>query len=155
MNKIDQAADIEGAQVNVKIRLSALWAALMFLYVYADIFKLFTPFELERIMEGRQGPVPTSQASLFTASVLMLLPAVMVFLSLTLRFQVNRWTNIILGALYTVVNTSNLIGETWAFYVLFGIVEIVLTVLIAAYAWRWRSPAGVVKTELNAPVDAS
>jgi hypothetical protein len=61
----------------------------------------------------------------------------MVFLSLTLKPAAGRWANIVLGVLYTLVNISNLIGETWAYYLFFGIVEIAATLLIVWYAWRW------------------
>lgn len=67
----------------------------------------------------------------------MIIPAVMVFLSITLSPAVNRWVNIIFGALYTLVNISNLIGETWIYYLSFGVVEIALTLLIIKYAWKW------------------
>ena len=70
----------------------------------------------------------------------MMIPAVMVFLSLTLKPKVDRWASILLGVLYTFVNIGNLIGVTWAFYIFFGILEIVLTVLIVWYAWKWRNP---------------
>jgi len=83
------------------------------------------------------GPFPVTQGSLLVAAILMIIPAVMVFLSLTLKPKVDRWANITLGVLYTVVNISNLIGETWTYYMLFGIVEIVLTLLIVWYAWKW------------------
>lgn len=86
------------------------------------------------------GPLPVTQGSLLTASILMIIPAVMVFLSLTLKPKVNRWANIILGVLYTFVNISNLIGETWIYYISFGVVEIALTLLIVWYAWKWRNP---------------
>ncbi len=81
-----------------------------------------------------------TQGSLLAFSILMMIPAVMVFLSLALKPTVNRWANIILGVLYTFVNISNLIGETWAYYIVFGVVEIVLTFLIVWYAWKWRNP---------------
>jgi hypothetical protein len=142
MNQIEKITKMENVKINVKMSLSALWVALMLLYIYADIFKLFVPGEIEKMISGRQGPLPTTQGSLLTASVLMIIPAVMVFLCLTLRPRVNRWANIILGVLYTLVNISNLIGETWAFYLIFGIVEIVLTFLIVGQAWKWRSPIG-------------
>ena len=88
------------------------------------------------------GPFPVTQGSLLTASILMIIPAVMVFLSLTLKPKVNRWANVTLGVLYTLVNISNLIGETWAYYIFFGIMEIVLTLLIVWYAWKWTNPEG-------------
>jgi hypothetical protein len=150
MRTIHKTIEMEDVKINIQMKLSALWVALMLLYIYADIFKLFMPGEIEKMISGRQGPLPTTQGSLLTASILMIIPAVMVFLSLTLRPKVNRWANIILGILYTVVNVSNLIGETWAFYLFFGVVEIMLTFLIVGHAWKWRSPEGVPADVLNA-----
>ena len=130
MNTIHKTTETEDVKINVKMKLSALWVALMLVYIYADIFSLYRPGQIEEMISGRMGPFPVTQGSLLLASILMMIPAVMVFLSLTLKPKVNRWANIILGVLYTLVNISNLIGETWAFYIFFGVVEIVLTFLI-------------------------
>ena len=128
---------MEDVKINVKMKLSALWIAMMLLYIYADILSLFRPGQVEEMLDGRMGPFPVTQGSLLTASILMIIPAVMVFLSMALKPAVNRWANIILGTLYTLVNVSNLIGEAWVYYILFGIVEIALTLLIIRYAWKW------------------
>ena len=136
MNTINRTTEEKDVKIPVKIKLSALWAALMFLYIYADIFSLHKPGQVEEIISGRMGPFPVTQGSLLTASILMLIPAMMVFLSLTLKPKVDRWVNIVLGVLYTVVNIGNLVGETWAFYIFFGIVEMALTILIVWYAWK-------------------
>jgi Family of unknown function (DUF6326) len=142
MNANSKTTQMEDVKINVKMKLSALWAAIMLLYIYADHFSLFRTGQIEEMMSGRMGPFPVTQGSLLSASILMMIPAVMVFLCLTLKPQVNRWANIILGVLYTFVNISNLIGETWVYYISFGVVEIVLTVLIVWYAWKWRNPEG-------------
>jgi hypothetical protein len=143
MNTINKTTEKEDVKINVKMKLSALWVALMLLYLYADLLALFKPGEIERVIEGWQGPLRVTQGSLLFATILMMIPAGMVFLSLTLKPKVNRWANIILGVLYTFVNISNLVGETtWAFYMFFGIVEIVLTLQIVWYAWKWRNPEG-------------
>ncbi len=126
-----------GILEDVRTKLSALWIAMMLLYIYADILSLFRPGQIKEIMDGRMGPFPVTQGSLVVASLLMIIPAVMVFLSLTLKPGVNRWTNIALGVFYTLVNLSNLIGESWAYYISFGVVEIVLTLLIVWYARTW------------------
>ena len=136
MNAINKTTEKE----DVKMKLSALWVALMLLYIYADIFSLYRPGQLEEMISGRMGPFPVDQGSLLVASILMMIPAVMVFLSLTLKPKVNRWVNIILGVLYTFVNVSNLIGVTWIYYISFGVVEIALTLLVVGYAWKWRNP---------------
>ena len=130
----------QDVKINVKFKLSALWVALMFIYVYADILSTFKPGAIEKTMQGFMGPFPVTQVSLLSATILMIIPAVMVFLSLILKSTVNRWVNIILGVLFTLVNISNLIGETsWIFYMIFVAVEIALTLLIIWNAWKWRS----------------
>ena len=142
MNTINTITEKEDVKINVKMKLSALWVALMLLYIYADILSLFKAGAIEKMMEGFMGPFPVTQGSLLSASILMMIPAVMVFLSLILKAKVNRWANIILGVLYTFVNISLLIGETWVFYLSFVVVEIALTLLIVRYAWKWTNPEG-------------
>lgn len=142
MNSLRKTTEMEDMKISVKMKLSALWAAMMFLYIYADFLSLYRPGELEEIMKGLMGPFPVTQSALLSASILVILPAVMVFLSLVMKPAVNRWVNIILGGLYTLVNISNLIGEVWAYYILFGLVEIVITLLIVRYAWKWTKQEG-------------
>lgn len=131
----------DDAKIHVKVRLSTFWAALMFLYIYADVLSLYKPGQLDEIMNGRMGPFQVSQAALLIASLLVILPALMVPLALTLKPIVNRWTNVALGLVFTIVNINNLIGETWIYYLLFGTLEIALTLLIVWYAWTWPRSA--------------
>ena len=143
MNTIKETTVKEDMKINVKMKLSALWVALMLIYIYADILSNFKPGAIEKMMGGFMGPFPVTQGSLLSASILMIIPAVMVFLSLALKSKANRWVNIILGVLYTFVNIGNSIGEaSWIFYMFFGVVEIALTLLIVWNAWKWSvSPA--------------
>jgi len=133
---------LEDVKIPVKMKLSALWVAMMLLYIYADILSLFRPGQVEEMMEGRMGPLPVTQCSLLTASILMMIPSGFVFLSLIMKFKASRWTNIILSAMYSLVNISNLIGETWIYYISFGVIEIALTLLIVWYSWKWATPEG-------------
>ena len=142
MNTNIKSAETQDVKISVKMKLSALWVSTMLLYIYADILSLFRPGQVEEMLEGRMGPFPVTQGSLMTASILMMIPAVMVFLSLILKPKAGRWTNIILGALYTLVNISNLIGETWVYYLSFGVVEIAVTLLIIWHAWKWPIQEG-------------
>ena len=133
---------LEDLKIPVRMKLSALWVSMMLLYIYADILSLFRPGQVEEMLAGQMGPLPVTQGSLLTASILMMIPAVMVFLSLVLKPKAVRWANIILGALYTLINISNLIGETWVYYVSFGVVEIALTLLIMWQSWKWMDSEG-------------
>lgn len=122
---------------NPKIVLSALWTSLLMLYLYADVLSLYVPGYLNKMIDGYMGPIVTSQTSLMLAAALMTLPSLMIVLSLVLPYTANRRTQIGLGALYTLVNVGNVIGEGWLYYLFFGAVEVVLTVSIVVYAVRW------------------
>jgi hypothetical protein len=129
--------------VGVKVKLAGLWAAMMLLYVYADILSFFRPGEIADIESGKLGPFDVSQSSLVIASLIVILPALMIALSLMLRASVNRPANLALGLLFTLVNVANLIGESWVYYFLFGLLEIALSLTIVATAWNWprRDPS--------------
>ena len=125
-------------KIHVKIKLSALWAAVMFCYVYGDIFRLFQLGELQEMLEGKMWSQSVTQGLLVGTSIYVAIPAVMVFLSLALRPGVNRWANILLGVIYTAVMLYTMTWPgAWAYYIFLGIVEVALTVLIVWYAWSW------------------
>jgi Family of unknown function (DUF6326) len=127
---------LEDIKVPVRLKLSALWTALMFCYVYGDYFGLYPPGQLKGMLEGN-GPLgPTSQGSLLAVSVLMVVPSLMTFLPVVLPPALNRWLNVSLALIYTVVVALTMLGS-WAFYLMFSSVEILLSLLIAWYAWRW------------------
>ncbi|AKB85104.1 DUF6326 family protein [Methanococcoides methylutens] len=128
---------LEDVKINVKIKLSALWVAVLGLYIYADFFYLFLPGEMENMMTGYMGPFPATQMALLSAMVLMMIPILMIFMSLVLPAKANRWTNIIVGTLYVVVGIGTMMGESWAFYILGHSVVIMLLLLIVGYAWKW------------------
>lgn len=137
MNNPKANGALEDFQVPVKVKLSALWTAVMFCYVYGDYFGLYRPGQLQGMLAGRMEPLgPTTQGVLLGTSLMMAIPAVMVFLSLALKPAINRWANIVLGTLYTLIMLATMPGA-WAFYIFFGAVEVVLTALVAWYAWRW------------------
>jgi hypothetical protein len=124
--------------VDTRIILSALWAAVMFLYVSGDLKTFYKPGIIEGILEGKAGSIKITQAFLLGSAILMAIPALMIFLSLTVSYPVIRWANIIFGIFYSgVMVVTMLMKGTWAYYIFFGIVEVVLTATIAWYAWNW------------------
>ncbi|MBW3565405.1 MAG: hypothetical protein KY459_11825 [Acidobacteria bacterium] len=131
------AGALQDVKIHVKIKISALWVTLMLCYIYGDYFGLYKPRTLEAMLEGRMGPLgPVTQGMLLGTSVMMAIPALMVFLSLVLPPVVNRWSNIVLGVIYTIIMLITMPGA-WLFYLFLGIVEIVLSLLIVWYAWNW------------------
>jgi cbb3-type cytochrome oxidase subunit 3 len=124
--------------VSVRLKLAAVWTALMFLFVYADLLSFFRPGELAEISAGNMGPVDVSQGSLLLAAIVVTIPALMIVVSVGVPFPLVRWLSLGVGVLYILVSVSNLIGESWAYYLFFGVLEIGLAGLVVAYAYRWR-----------------
>lgn len=126
-------------ELAMRLKLAGLWAATMFLYIYADFFMLHPEGRLDEIAAGKMGPFDVTQSSLFLAALLMALPALMIALTTLLPVALCRWANVVLGGVYTLVNVGNLVGESWAFYLFYGGLEAILTVTIVVLAVRWRA----------------
>ena len=129
-------------EVNPKIKLAALWTSVMFCYIYADYFGLFAPGLLWKMNQGLIPPLgPATDSVLIAVSLMMAIPALMIFLSVALRAQVNRVLNMIFGAVYTAIIGFTMWGGPRHF-VVYGFIEIALTLLVVYYAWSWPRRAG-------------
>lgn len=132
---------LDDIKVHVRFKLSALWCSVMFCYVYGDYFELYQPAKLQEMLSGRTALGAATQGALMGMAAVMAVPSLMIFLSLILPPTANRWMNIVLGAVYSVIMVLA-IRDSWYFYVLLGLIEIVLTLLIVWYAWTWpKQPA--------------
>jgi hypothetical protein len=130
---------LQNEKVNVKIILSALWIAVMFIYVYADIKTLFQPEIPEQIISGVVAGMRINQLFLFSAAVLMSIPPVMILLSLVLKPGINRWVNIIVSFLHIIliIITRFVPGKIWYYYIYYQSIEAVFHLLIIWFAWKW------------------
>ena len=129
---------LEDIKINVKIKLSALWASVTFFYIYGDYFELYVPNEVQGIINGNS--MLDNPVKLFAASVLLAVPALMVCLSVILKTKINRGLNLIVGIFFTAIMlliAVTSISEWRAFYVFYAIVESILTSIIVWYAWKW------------------
>jgi hypothetical protein len=133
-----KAMTLEDAKIDVKIRLSALWVTLMLFYIYADILGFYTPGIIEGVISGEVGGIPITQGFLFVMAIWMALPSLMVFLSLVLKANANRWVNIIAGILsLAVLIATFLVGDISLRYTFQASVEVLLIVAIIWQAWKW------------------
>jgi len=108
----------------------------MFFYIYGDYFKLHQPGILQEMIAGRMALGAVSQKALVAMAAVMAIPSLMPFLSLVLPIGVNRWLNIAFGAVYSVIMMLAMRGG-WHFYILFALIEVVLTAMIVCCAWTW------------------
>jgi len=79
-----------------KIKLSALWVSLMLTYLLGDVLRIFSG----DFNAGAIGDMQISQGMYLGRAVLMVIPIVMVFLSLTLKYKANRWANIAVATFF-------------------------------------------------------
>ena len=135
-------AIVEDLRIGVRLKISALWVAMLFLFAYGDIFGFFRTGLIEEVIEGEVSGVEITQVFLFGVSVYIAIASAMVFLSLVLRPRVNRRVNIVLPILYIVSIAISSIGETWAYYYFMSAAEIALLALIVWYAWTWPTREG-------------
>jgi len=137
MNTHKKNIQLEDVKINVKLKISALWIAMLFTFAYVDIFSLQRPGIIQGIMDGKMAIFQINQVFLFLTTLYILIPSMMVFLTLVLNSKINRWTNIVVAVFYFISILGGCIGETWAYYIFGSIVESLLLFLIIWYAWKW------------------
>lgn len=67
----------EDFKINVKIKLSLLWTSVTLCYLYGDYFELYVPQKTQGLLNGVN--MLDSPMKLFAASLLLVIPALMVF----------------------------------------------------------------------------
>ena len=139
MNTSAPDALLRDDPVDIKIKLSALWAAVTLCYLYGDYFELYQRGKLASMLAGDLGPLgPASPGVLLGVCMLLSVPAVMVVLSLALPAKVNRRANLALGSLFTLIMCVFLFAPgVWLYYRYFAAVEVALTLTAVWWAWRW------------------
>lgn len=127
----------EDAKINVKLKISALWVTVMLLFAYGDIFGYFRTGFIQNVISGTVAGMEINQEFLMGTTIYITIPSLMVFLSLVMKPNLNRWVNIILGLVFPVTILLSCIGEIWVNYIFLSIMESVLLLLIVWYAWKW------------------
>ena len=118
---------------NAQIKLSALWVTLMLTYLLGDVLRIFSG----DFVAGEIGGKRLTQAQWLGIAIFMVIPIVMVFLSLTLSYPVNRWANIIVAILFFGFNLIGLPTYPSAYDKFLIIVGLVFNALTVWYAWKW------------------
>ena len=124
----------EYVTLSLKMKLAALWASFMFLYIYVDYFHLYMPGMLADLLAGKVFTFDISKTFLFIVMVLVAIPAFMIFLSVALPNKVNRWVNPIIAAIFIPYMLFNLVGEAWPHMYFAAALEVAHLILIIRYA---------------------
>lgn len=150
---------LDNPPISVQAKLAAAWTSFMFLYIYADYFFLYKPGAVDDILAGIVFEFEITETFGVIGIALVAVPALMIWLSLTLPARVNRATNLVIAALYIPVTVFNVVGESsWLyFYALTIGLELLLLGFILRSAWTWprtrsvpAGPATDLRRELSA-----
>jgi hypothetical protein len=139
-HKMKNTMSFEDIRVHVRLKLFALWSSVMFFYIYGDYFQLWEPGSLQGMLAGRMPFAGNPQGVLLGMAGVMIVPSLMPFLSLVLPVRFNRRLNIFFGVAYSLIMIIAF-ASRWYFYIMFGSVEIMLTLFIVWYAWTWPKEA--------------
>jgi hypothetical protein len=126
---------------DVKLKLSALWAARMISGLQGDSTRLHDPAALKELVGGTSA-VPITNELLLAMSIIFAVPILMSFLSLTLKDKANRWANRSIGIFFATFDLVflGLALFLWpfsAYETFWSIVYLVFTALVVWYAWKW------------------
>jgi hypothetical protein len=104
----------------------------MLTYLLGDVLRIFSGDF--KAMGGMQD---VSKGMFLGIAILMVIPVVMVVLSLTLNYPVNRWANIIVAIIFFVFVLIQLPTYPSAYDKFLLIVSLVFNAMTVWYAWKW------------------
>ena len=123
-----------------KLRMVVLWIFLAVATPTAMVLYLGEPGMLRDALAGRMEGSDITAGQLIMLAVFMVVPMVMAYLTLVLAPAANKWSNLVVGAVWTLAWAVDLFGSLGgylggeAFLVVFGVVA---GALIVWDAWRW------------------
>ena len=120
-----------------KTRIAVLWVFGAVAMSAHSLFVFMNPALMKEMMAELEAGGP---GMLVYMSLFWLVPLWLAFLSMTLKDSCNRWTNFILGIIFTILSIVHLFQPcvgTQVHQWLIAVSMVVVAALIAWYAWKW------------------
>jgi hypothetical protein len=122
-----------------KIKITVLWLFAAVAFLAHQILVLMEPGIIAQLMAGEAEGQKIGPELILSFAILMLVPMVMAFLSLTMKDSMNRWVNIIVGAVFAALWFTGVVNAALSAYwggALMTLSAIVASALIVWYAWN-------------------
>jgi hypothetical protein len=129
--------------INPRIKISALWTVMLFIFVCVDLFSLYRSDVRADIEAGKIAVFTIGQGYLLGVMIYVLAPSLMVFFSLVLPVRVTRMANVVAAVLYALTVAGSAIGE-WNYFILGSLAEAALLAGVVYYAWTWPKATDAV-----------
>lgn len=124
-------------KIDTKALLSTLWIVVAINMVKADVLSLYIPGSVDEVAKtAGDTPIPLLMLG---GAILMEISILMILLSRVLERGVNRWANIVAGAITIAFVAIG--GATYPHYIFIATIEVICLVLIIWFAWKWRNEA--------------
>jgi hypothetical protein len=118
---------------DVRVTLSIIWIAVMLTYLLGDVVRIFAG----DVVLGELDGAKFTQGMALGIAALMVTPILMVVLSLVLPQNVNRWTNIIVAAIWFLFNLVGLPGYKGHYDKFLLMISMVFNLITIWTAWKW------------------
>src|SRR6058998_3021300 len=118
---------------DIRIILSGSWVVLVLTYLLGDVLRIFSG----DFQAGQIGGKRMTQRMYLGLAIVMVIPILMAFLSLTLSHELNRWVNIIVAISFFGFNVLGLPTYPSAYDRFLIIVGLAFNALTVWYAWNW------------------
>ncbi len=125
-------------KIETRVLLSTLWIVVMLNMLKADLLSLYIPGTLDELVTFA-GETPIAQLMLGGA-IMMEISIAMIILSRVLKYQANRWANIIVSII--TIAFVVLGGSSYPHYIFIATVEVICLLLILWFAWKWSGSEG-------------
>lgn len=144
---VSRSSELHDAKVDVKVVLSGLWIAMLFVFAYVDIFGFWRADVINGALDAKVPGVgfEINQTFLALTTIYILIPSLMVVVSLLAPPKLNRRTNLVVATVYISTIVASIVGESWVYFVLGSVVEILLLLAIVRTAWAWPRPTAMTR----------
>jgi hypothetical protein len=122
--------------------LSTLWIFVLLNMIFRDIHELVRPGLLEEMMTGIVNGTQVTDELLLLGGIMVEVVIVMVILARVLEVRVNRWANIIVGAISIMLVISNNTAPDLD-DMFFAVIQVAALAVIIWYAWTWPKLEGL------------
>ena len=106
----------------------------MLTYLLGDVLRIFSG----DFVAGEVSGMEISQGLMLGMAVLMVIPIVMVFLSLTVKYPTIRWISIVAALFFFLFNLVGLPTYPSVYDQFLIVVGLLFNLLTVWYAWKWR-----------------
>ena len=148
---MNTSTDYQDYRINPRIKIAALWASMMFIFAYVDLFSMFRADIRADIAAGKMFTFTIGQSFLLGVTIYILVPSLMVFLSLVLPVKVTRLANLVLAVFYAVTAAGSAISDSNYYYILGSVTEAALMLGVVYYGWTWPKAVNDVARAIHEP----